>query len=455
MLSKYGILLVFGICSRVCIATCLCPIGCCCLRPGVLVVCESSGLRSLPRSLPLNTAVLSVAKNRLCNVDHLLLPFTSLQELSLSHNLLARFPRGLPPSLEELFLQQNRITYITVGALRQLRNLTLLDLRDNHIRAIQPGALQNLKNLQVLMLKGNKLASLCPNRPAFLTHLDVSANCIFALAPPPLPTSLNVHILKISRNCLRSVLDSNCDKGTHLRSVERIYSKTMCECDILYRGHWMLSSWSRMTSTDLECTEPGHLAYHLLLNLSMAAICPGILKPNEMTLQLKALIVNPVSPWVPTSVEEKHLEEWSAQQGEEDTSAGHLPENKASVKTVRMSCILDGHLFLHTLTYRDCLTFNKSQNIAVSHSTPSPYEESRHKDKTTVHFSQMITTHLTGTRASFFTKNDTTLSTRNHLHWVLSWLPAVVSVFFLLLMLLFSSCKKRFVRARVALLGGH
>ncbi|XP_019716016.1 SLIT and NTRK-like protein 6 [Hippocampus comes] len=454
MLSKYGILLVFCICSRVCIATRPCPIGCCCLRPGVLVVCESSGLRSLPRSLPLNTAVLSVAKNRLCNVDHLLLPFTSLQELSLSHNLLVRFPRGLPPSLEELFLQQNRITYITVGALRQLRNLTLLDLRDNHIRAIQPGALQNLKKLQVLMLKGNKLTSFSPNLPAFLTHLDVSANCIFALGLPSLPTSLNVLIFKISSNCLRSVLDSNFDKGPHLQSVDRIHNQRMCECEVLYRGHWMLSSWSKMTSTDLECTEPSHLAYHLLLNLSMAAICPGILKPNDMTLQLKALIVNPVSSWVPTSVEEKNLEEWSAQQRAEDTSAGHLPENKAIVKTVRMSCIIDEHLFLHTLTYQDCLTFNKAQSIAVSHSTPSPYEEKRHKDKTTVHFSQ-ITTHLTGTRASFFTKNDTTLSARNLLHWVLIWLPAGLSIMFLLLMLLFSSCKKRFFSARVALLRGH
>uniref|UniRef100_A0A3Q3JM28 Uncharacterized protein n=1 Tax=Monopterus albus TaxID=43700 RepID=A0A3Q3JM28_MONAL len=129
---------------------------------------------SLPRSVPLNTSALSVARNQLCNVDHLLQPFSSLQELSLSHNLLARFPRGLPSSLESLLLQENRLTYITSGALRQLGNLTHLDLEDNYIRAIQPGALQGLTKLQVLTLKGNKLTSLPLNLPPSLTHLDLS-----------------------------------------------------------------------------------------------------------------------------------------------------------------------------------------------------------------------------------------------------------------------------------------
>lgn len=42
------------------------------------------------------------------------------------------------------------------GAVRQLGNLTRLDLEDNRIRAIQPGALQGLNKLQVLTLKGKQ-----------------------------------------------------------------------------------------------------------------------------------------------------------------------------------------------------------------------------------------------------------------------------------------------------------
>ncbi|TRY71322.1 hypothetical protein DNTS_002259 [Danionella cerebrum] len=158
-----------------------CPKGCCCPHPGALVLCESLGLHTLPRSVPLNTAVLSVARNRLCNVDNIFRPYSGLQELSLSHNQLARFPRGLPSSLETLQLQENQITYITSGSLRHLGNLTRLDLEDNRIRSIQPGALQSLTRLRMLTLRGNRLSRLPPNLPSSLTHLDVSANCITAL----------------------------------------------------------------------------------------------------------------------------------------------------------------------------------------------------------------------------------------------------------------------------------
>uniref|UniRef100_A0A3B4UC17 Si:ch211-191d15.2 n=1 Tax=Seriola dumerili TaxID=41447 RepID=A0A3B4UC17_SERDU len=243
-----------------------CPPGCCCPHPGLLVLCESLGLRSLPRSVPLRTSALSVARNRLCNVDHLLRPFSSLQELSLSHNLLARFPRGLPPSLESLHLQENRITYITAGALRQLGNLTRLDLEDNRIRAIQPGALQGLNKLQVLTLKGNKLTSLPQNLPPSLTHLDLS-------------------VLRINSNCLRSVPDSAFDSLPRLRSVDLTDNMWVCECDILYLYRWLLSGRLKM-ATDLVCTEPDHLAHRLLLNLSVMAICPRVLKPNERTHHL-------------------------------------------------------------------------------------------------------------------------------------------------------------------------
>ncbi|KAI4821196.1 hypothetical protein KUCAC02_029138 [Chaenocephalus aceratus] len=260
-----------------------CPPGCCC--PGFLVLCESLGLRSLPRSVPLSTAALSVARNQLCNVDHLLRPFSGLQELSLSHNLLPRFPRGLPPSLESLLLQENRITFITSGALRQLGNLTRLDLEDNRISAIQPGAFLGLPRLQVLILKGNKLTSLPLNLPPSLTHLDVSANCISVLDLPSLSALVNLQVLKINSNCLRSVPESAFDGLPRLRSVDLTNNLWVCECDILYLYRWLLRGRVRM-ATDLVCSEPVHLADRLLLDLSVMAICPRVLKPNERTQQL-------------------------------------------------------------------------------------------------------------------------------------------------------------------------
>uniref|UniRef100_A0A8C9WVV7 Si:ch211-191d15.2 n=1 Tax=Sander lucioperca TaxID=283035 RepID=A0A8C9WVV7_SANLU len=244
---RCGVLLVLCICPLACLIPSPCPPGCCCPCPGFLVLCESLGLRSLPRSVPLSTSALSVARNQLCNVDHLLRPFSDLQELSLSHNLLARFPRG---------------------ALRQLGNLTRLDLEDNRISAIQPGALQGLNKLQVLTLKGNKLTRLPVNLPLSLTHLDLSSNCI-----------------SINSNCLRSVPDSAFDSLPRLKSVDLTNNLWVCECDILYLYGWLLNGRLRM-ATDLVCSEPVRFAHRLLLNLSVMDICPRVLKSNERTQQL-------------------------------------------------------------------------------------------------------------------------------------------------------------------------
>uniref|UniRef100_A0A3P9A0Y9 Si:ch211-191d15.2 n=1 Tax=Esox lucius TaxID=8010 RepID=A0A3P9A0Y9_ESOLU len=280
----YGLLLVLFVSPQACLVTSPCPQGCCCPRQGLLVLCESLGLRSLPISVPLNTSVLSVARNQLCNVDHQLRPFTGLQELSLSHNHLAHFPRGLPPSLETLQLQENRITFITTGALRQLGNLTRLDLEDNRIRAIQPGALLRLGRLKVLTLKGNQLTSLPRNLPASLTHLDLSANCISALDLPSLNALVNLQVLKINSNCLRSVPETAFDGLPRLHSVELANNLWVCECDILYLYWWLLSGRLKM-ATGLVCAEPTHLAHRMILTLSVMAICPRMITSTVVTTQ--------------------------------------------------------------------------------------------------------------------------------------------------------------------------
>ncbi len=309
-------------------------------------MCESLGLRSLPRSVPLSTSALSVARNQLCNVDHLLQRFSGLHELSLSHNLLARFPRGLPPSLESLLLQENRITYITSGALRQLGNLTRLDLEDNRIRAIQPGALRGLNKLQILILKGNKLTNLPLNMPPSLTHLDISANCMSALDLPSLSALVNLQVLKINSNCLRSVPESAFDGLPRLRSVDLTDNLWVCECDILYLYRWLLSGRLKM-ATDLVCTEPVHLAHRLLLNLSVMAICPRVVKPNERKEKDVHSALETLMK--PNLYENKSRLGNLSNQTSKETTTGLL--NKDS-KTLALT----GRYSLETLTYEQCLS---------------------------------------------------------------------------------------------------
>ncbi|XP_047447892.1 vasorin [Mugil cephalus] len=383
---RCAVLLVLCICPLASLVMAPCPRGCCCPHPGFLVLCESLGLRSLPRSVPLSTSALSVARNQLCDVDHLLSPFSGLQELSLGHNLLTRFPRGLPPSLESLQLQENRITYITAGALRQLGNLTRLDLEDNRIRAIQPGALRGLGKLRVLTLKGNELTSLPSNLPPSLTHLDLSENCIAALDLASLSSLVNLQVLNINSNCLRSVPDSAFDKLPSLRSVDLNNNLWACECDILYLYRWLLSGRLKM-ATDLVCAEPVHLAHRLLMNLSVMAICPRLLKPVDRT-QLSS----DLETTRPTSKRDR-VE--MLQKASKETSAGLFPEDiQQDFPRTRLL-----PYSLETLTYEECLFLNKTPPLSTSHlktTASRPEEEQGCRDNVTVRYPQSNATSAGG-----------------------------------------------------------
>lgn len=346
-----------------------CPPGCCCPRPGILILCESLGLNVLPRSVPLTTSALSVARNHLCNVDNVLWQYSSLQELSLGHNRLDRFPRGLPSSLESLQLQENRITLITAGDLRNLGNLTRLDLEDNRIRAIQPRALLSLARLKMLSLKGNQLSSLPSHIPGSLIHLDVSANCISTLDLPSLAVLVNLQVLKINSNCLRSVPEHAFDSLPHLRSVELANNLWVCECDIMYLYRWLLMDRLRM-ATDLVCAAPLHLAHKLLLSLSVVAICPRILKPSEGLAP-----VNPSKVMMGNSSKESSHPSFDVSRTRRTSCRSSLMNSKGKLSsagnlTAFRSRQGSNQSTLEGLSYEQCLLLNSTYLVPQTTQTP-------------------------------------------------------------------------------------
>uniref|UniRef100_A0A672JWP6 Si:ch211-191d15.2 n=1 Tax=Sinocyclocheilus grahami TaxID=75366 RepID=A0A672JWP6_SINGR len=98
-----------------------------------------------------------------------------------------------------------------------------------------------LTRLRMLTLKGNRLSRLPPNLPSSLIHLDVSANCISTLDLSSLGALVNLQVLKINSNCLRSIPERAFDGMSRLRSVELANNQWVCECDILHFSNPLLS----------------------------------------------------------------------------------------------------------------------------------------------------------------------------------------------------------------------
>nr|XP_023689174.1 slit homolog 2 protein-like [Paramormyrops kingsleyae] len=397
----YGLLLVLVMTPLVSRVASICPPGCCCPHPRSLVLCESLGLQNLPRAIPLSTSVLSMANNRLCNVDHLLRVFADLRELSLGHNRLPRFPRGLPPSLQSLQLRENHITYLTAGGLRQLGNLTRLDLEDNRIRFIQPGALLRLTKLRVLSLKGNRLLDLPRSLPSSLAHLDLSANCVSSLDLTSLAPLVNLQVLKVNSNCLKSVPVGAFDGLPRLQTIALADNLWVCECNIFYLYRWLLDGRLRM-ATDLVCAAPVHLARRLLLTLSITTICPWVLKPNDTR----------VPP--DTRVPYKPLDSQAALPGTDSMSVStttrpFLASFRQPAKASQTPAMTDDHTWhirqgllaahlpvesyvLEELSYKDCLSLNSTPQPVLQVDSSVAHKDTTCTENTVGHYTDADST---------------------------------------------------------------
>ncbi|XP_064155825.1 extracellular matrix protein 2 isoform X1 [Anguilla rostrata] len=107
-------------------------------------------------------------------------PLRQLLFLKLDENKLRSVPRGLPPSLQELRLSENKLEKLQNGALNRTPKLRALDLSHNHIREdlIGPKVWKPLKKLEVLDLSHNKLLLAPPLLPPTLRLLSLHRNQI-------------------------------------------------------------------------------------------------------------------------------------------------------------------------------------------------------------------------------------------------------------------------------------
>uniref|UniRef100_UPI00358F3BFD extracellular matrix protein 2-like isoform X2 n=1 Tax=Myxine glutinosa TaxID=7769 RepID=UPI00358F3BFD len=107
-------------------------------------------------------------------------PLIALTFLRLELNYFRLIPFGLPPSLEELYLDGNQIEEIADGAISPASMLGTLQLRNNSLKdeAISQNALLAQKNLESLDLSHNLLKHVPSYLPVVLRHLVLTHNQI-------------------------------------------------------------------------------------------------------------------------------------------------------------------------------------------------------------------------------------------------------------------------------------
>ncbi|XP_029995354.1 extracellular matrix protein 2 [Sphaeramia orbicularis] len=107
-------------------------------------------------------------------------PLQKLLELQLDNNRFRSLPVGLPPSLQELEINENLIEEVTEQALRGCIHLRVLDMSHNllHQQGIDPHAWRHARSLETLDLSHNQFTSVPMNLPRPLRKLDLQHNNI-------------------------------------------------------------------------------------------------------------------------------------------------------------------------------------------------------------------------------------------------------------------------------------
>ncbi|KAI1892170.1 hypothetical protein AGOR_G00130510 [Albula goreensis] len=205
------------------------PIGC--LLSESVIACRKAGLTHMPILTDPNIKVLSLSKNKIKHIppdglaglpnlewldlsknvlsDSSLPPdlfrgLTKLKRLNLDGNDLTKIPL-LPPSLEELKLNDNKIITLTPKSFAGLSKLLRLELEDNHFLegSIAPEAFRPLRRLLFLNLDDNKLRSIPLGLPPSLQELRLSENKLEQVPDGVLNKSGKLRALDLSSNHIR------------------------------------------------------------------------------------------------------------------------------------------------------------------------------------------------------------------------------------------------------------
>ncbi|XP_061643441.1 leucine-rich repeat transmembrane protein FLRT1 [Phyllopteryx taeniolatus] len=226
---------------------------------------QDNNIRTLPRSslakLPLLER-LHLDDNSISTVSIQERAFSGtprLRLLFLSRNHLSSIPAGLPASLEELRLDDNRINTIPTHAFRGLSSLRRLVLDGNLLAntRIADDTFSRLSNLTELSLVRNALQSPPVNLPStHLVRLHLQDNGMTHIPRAALDGMRRLQKLDLSGNNLTSLPRGLLKDADSLELLLLRGNPWYCSCSLRWLHAWLHSWGAAVTVRGLTCQGP-------------------------------------------------------------------------------------------------------------------------------------------------------------------------------------------------------
>ncbi|XP_051867008.1 leucine-rich repeat transmembrane protein FLRT3 [Pristis pectinata] len=181
-----------------------------------------------------------------------------LRLIFLSRNHLSSIPIGLPSTIEELRLDDNRIATISEDALRQLTGLKRLVLDGNLLsnQGLQDKVFNNLVNLTELSLVRNVLTS-PPILPiTSLQKLHLQENHINLIPTNAFSYLRQLHRLDLSNNNLTHLPQGIFDNLNNLTQLLLRNNPWYCGCKMRWVRDWLRSLPTGVNARGLMCQSP-------------------------------------------------------------------------------------------------------------------------------------------------------------------------------------------------------
>lgn len=246
---------------------------------------QDNNIRTLPRSaltkLPLLER-LHLDDNSISTVsiqDRAFSGTPRLRLLFLSRNHLSSIPAGLPSSLEELRLDDNRINTIPTHAFRGLTSLRRLVMDGNLLAntRIADDTFSRLSNLTELSLVRNALQSPPVNLPsAHLLRLHLQDNGMTHIPRGAFDGMKRLQKLDLSGNNLTSIPRGLLKDTESLELLLLRGNPWYCGCNLRWLHAWLHSRGAAVTVRGLTCQGPEAVRGQTLRDLtSLMEQCEG------------------------------------------------------------------------------------------------------------------------------------------------------------------------------------